>query len=328
MNRKDMLQRLGFTVPSEYTIRMIVDTDAANEADDQYAIMHHLLTPTFDVRGIIATHFERQPGNDTPGGTMAKSYEEIRKVLSLAEIDDVPVYHGCTVPLVSLDDTPESEAVNFIIEEARKEDDRPLYIAAQGAMTNIGAAINKAPEIARKLTVLWNGGASYPNGGWEFNLMQDIFACRALLASNAAVWQSPNSAYAGFEVSMAELASKVRPCGRIGRYLFENLLSENEIEYRIPLPMTRRGENWSLGDNTTIAMVLESQETGHWLTRKAPTINDDMSYSENPNGKEIKVFTKMDYRMSLEDFFAKLRIVYSDKIFPERIIPYQKRNKQ
>ena len=37
--------------------RVIVDTDAKNEADDQYAIVHALLSPTLDVRGIVPAHF-------------------------------------------------------------------------------------------------------------------------------------------------------------------------------------------------------------------------------------------------------------------------------
>ena len=308
MKRADLLKRFGFTVPSENRIRMIVDTDAANEADDQFAVMHHLLTPTFDIRGIIAAHFERKPGN--AGGTMEKSYEEIRKVLRLAQIDDVPVYRGCVHPLTSVQDAPESEGADFIIEEAMKTDDRPLYIAAQGAATNVAAALNKAPEIGERMTVLWNGGGVYPDGGWEFNLMQDIDACRVLLESKAGVWQSNIDVYSRYEISMAELASRIRPCGKIGAYLFEQLLEENEIEYNIPLPEFRRGENWSLGDNTTIAMLMENQATGHWYMRKAPRINDDMTYSEDPEGKEIRVFTDLDYRMSLEDLYAKMALAY------------------
>ena len=308
MKRADLLKRFGFTVPSDNRIRMIVDTDAANEADDQFAIMHHLLTPTFDIRGIIAAHFERKPGND--GASMEKSYEEIQKVLRLAQIDDVPVYRGCTHPLTSVQDAPESEGADFIIEEAMKTDDRPLYIAVQGAATNVAAALNKAPEIGERMTVLWNGGGVYPDGGWEFNLMQDIDACRVLLESKAGVWQSNIDVYSRYEISMAELASRIRPCGKIGAYLFEQLLEENEIEYNIPLPEFRRGENWSLGDNTTIAMLMENQATGHWYMRKAPKINDDMTYSDNPEGKEIKVFTDLDYRMSLEDFYAKMALAY------------------
>lgn len=45
-------------VPEKKRVRMIVDTDCKNEADDPFALVHHLLTPMFDVRGIIAAHFE------------------------------------------------------------------------------------------------------------------------------------------------------------------------------------------------------------------------------------------------------------------------------
>ena len=36
---------------------LILNTDAKNEADDQYTIVHALLTPTFDLHGIIPAHF-------------------------------------------------------------------------------------------------------------------------------------------------------------------------------------------------------------------------------------------------------------------------------
>ena len=53
-------QKLRFQVPVKKQFRMIVDTDAKNEADDQFAIAHHLMTPMFEVKGIIATHFENK----------------------------------------------------------------------------------------------------------------------------------------------------------------------------------------------------------------------------------------------------------------------------
>ena len=48
----------NFPVPEEKMLRVITDTDFCNEADDPFALVHHLLTPMFDVRGIIAAHFE------------------------------------------------------------------------------------------------------------------------------------------------------------------------------------------------------------------------------------------------------------------------------
>lgn len=168
MKRSEILNRTGITPPPDARIRLIVDTDAKNEADDQYVIMHHLLTPMFDVRGIIATHFEQKAKYG--GRSMEASYEEIERVLRLAEIDDVPCLRGCASPLKSADDAPDSEAVRFIIQEARKPG--KLYIAQQAALTNTAAAINAAPDIAENLVVLWNGGGPYPAGRPEFNVMQ------------------------------------------------------------------------------------------------------------------------------------------------------------
>ena len=46
-----------FSIPEDKKIRVIVDTDAACEADDPYAIVHALLSPKLIVKGIVAEHF-------------------------------------------------------------------------------------------------------------------------------------------------------------------------------------------------------------------------------------------------------------------------------
>ena len=43
--------------PDHVKKRVIINTDAKNEADDQYAIVHALLTPSFELHGIIPAHF-------------------------------------------------------------------------------------------------------------------------------------------------------------------------------------------------------------------------------------------------------------------------------
>ena len=47
----------AFTVPENKKVRVIVHTDCKNEADDQFAVAHHLMTPRFDVKGLVAGHF-------------------------------------------------------------------------------------------------------------------------------------------------------------------------------------------------------------------------------------------------------------------------------
>ena len=306
MKRAEILARIGLDIPPASRVRMIVDTDAKNEADDQYAIMHHLLTPMFDVCGIIATHFEQKAGYT--GRSMEKSYQEIEKLLSLAEMEDVPFFRGCVSPLKDVHDAPDAEGVRHIIREARKPG--KLYIAVQGAMTNVAAALNAAPDIGENIVVLWNGGGPYPEGRSEFNVQQDPDAARALLRSSAEVWQTPQDVYCTLEVSLAELKRRVYPCGELGRYLYRQLVEENHVEYN-PGFLLRSGENWVLGDNTTIAVLLMNRWRGNWHMEHAPVIREDLAYEANPEGRLIRVYDSIDVRMTLEDLFCKLELAYS-----------------
>ena len=304
MKREEKLARMGLRLPMHKQIRVIISSDVANEADDQYAIVHQLLTPMFDVRGIVAAHFEsKAPGTQT---TMEKSYQELQKLMDAIGMEDVPALHGCTAPLKSDGDAPASEGVEFLIREALRDDPRPLFVTAQGALTDIAAALNRCPEITEKLTVVWIGGFPYPEGGQEFNLMQDVAAGRVLMASRAAVWQLPVNVYGSMEVTMAELAARVRPCGAVGKYLYEEM-----EEYNFgndDAPGLRRGENWCLGDSPVVGALLQCEWRGNFHMQAAPRIADDMRYLPNPAGKQIRVYDAVDVRFILEDMYAKLKI--------------------
>ncbi len=79
-----------FNVKENKKVRVIIDTDAACEADDQYAIVHALLTPRFIVRGIIAEQFNSPDRADS----VEKSYAEVKRVLEIMSMEDVPVFRG------------------------------------------------------------------------------------------------------------------------------------------------------------------------------------------------------------------------------------------
>lgn len=306
MKRNELLSRMGMKLPMEKQVRVIVSSDVCNEADDQFAVVHHLLTPMFDVRAIIAAHYEtKAPGTRT---TMEKSYQELLKLMEASGIEDVPALRGCDAPLESETDAPGCEGVDFIIEEALREDNRPLYIAVQGTLTDVAAALNRCPEVGERMTVIWIGGQGYPKGGPDFNLSQDVAAARSVFASKAAVWQLPVEVYGTVETTMAELARKVRPYGSMGRYLYDEI--EDYNLHSTESWTLRRGENWSLGDSPTIAALLQCQWRGNFHQEHAPYIRDDMTYQPDPNGKLIRVYDYVDVRMLLEDFFAKLALCY------------------
>lgn len=81
-----------FTMPFQYKVsedkkvRIIIDTDAACEADDPFAIAHALMCQKFDVRAIFAEQFNRE-------GSTRQSYEEILTVLRAMK-KEVPVFMG------------------------------------------------------------------------------------------------------------------------------------------------------------------------------------------------------------------------------------------
>lgn len=63
-----------YKVLEDKKVRIIIDTDAACEADDPFAIAHALMCQKFDVRAIFAEQFNRE-------GSTRQSYEEILTVL-------------------------------------------------------------------------------------------------------------------------------------------------------------------------------------------------------------------------------------------------------
>lgn len=308
MKRSEILSRMPVIVPETAKIRVIVSTDAKNEADDQFAIMHHLLTPQFDVRGIVAAHFSRKH----PGDTMEESYQEVLRVLEAAQMDDVPALRGCKGPLQAQQDTSLSEGVDFLIQEALREDPRPLYIACQGALTDVAAALNRCPEIASRMTVVWTSGGPYPNGRREFNLLQDVLAARAVFGSSVPVWQIPVNVYAQAEITMAELACRVHPMGTAGRYLYDQI-QQYYLDTHFYGEDLRMGENWCLGDQPTVWVLMSTWRRRCFHTEKAPFFREDTLYEPREDGKEVRVYDHIDVRMMMEDFYSKLSLCYGPK---------------
>lgn len=289
-----------YRVADSKKIRVIIDTDAACEADDQFAIAHALMTQKFIVRGITAEHFGVCYGEDSE----RRSYDEIKKVLRLMGRDEVPVYHGVSGAIVDTDAPPCPEAVDFIINEALSESEYPLFIFCQGAVTNLACALLKKPEIAVRMTVISIIGGEYPDGGGEFNLQNDYRAANIVFASGAELWQVPINCYSRVRVSYAELQEKVRPHGEIGRYLFEQMQEYGNSE-KADWTM---GESWSLGDSPVVGLGMDFC-IGKFEYRNAPVADEKGNYIRF-NQNKIRVYQDIDSRFILEDFFAKLKFFY------------------
>lgn len=299
-----------YTVPAKRKIRYIIHTDCKNEADDQYTVVHALMLEKLDVCGIIAGHFDKANYNRFPEHTTANaSYDEIKKLLHLMGLEkEYPVYLGSNTALEDEKLPIVTEGAKFIVAEAMKDDRRPLYIGMQGAVTDLACAILMEPRICERMTCIWIGGGDYPDGGGEFNLAQDIKAANIVFGSSMEVWQIPRGVYKQFGTSLAELQMKVRPCGEIGKYLFEQMAEFNQ--QMVTFDTWPHGEIWTLGDEgCTCALLEEAERDDGYEMIEAPLIAEqDMTYSFGTGNRAIRVYHKMDVRLDLEDLFARLWI--------------------
>lgn len=302
-----------FRVPETKRVRIIIDTDCKNEADDQYALVHHLLTPMLDIRGIIAAHFEtewRRYGQ--PGTTVHASMAEVQKVLSLMHMEArCPVVLGADHPLPDESTPVYSEGAKLIVEEAMKDDARPLYVALLGTATDLATALLMEPAIADRLTAIWIGGGAYPAGEWEFNLAQDLHAANVLLSSTMPLWQVPRDTYKQMNITLSELRYRVATQGEVGAYLFRQMAELNDR--LADSPNFPHGESWCLGDQPTVGLLLEDRGRRNYKMQPAPRVAPDWRYIHQPGNRDIRVYHTLDVRMIMEDFYAKLALHHMEQ---------------
>ena len=281
---------------------VIVNTDAKNECDDQFAIVQALLSPSFDVRGLIAAHF----GSHRSNQSMLDSRAEIDLLLKLMNMEgQVRVANGAEVAIPDEKTPQDSEGARLIIEESLKATpESPLHVAFLGPLTDMASAILLDPEIVnRPVVVVWIGGQGYDGIGdskrMEFNLSNDIDAANVVFDSGIEVWQVPSNVYSQMSVGYAELDAEVAPHGELGRYLTQQVKDFNETVARQPI------ESRSLGDSPAIGLMLYPRG-GTFRIRPSARFDSEGHYVKGA-GHPVRVFETVDARFILTDLFAKLR---------------------
>ena len=154
-----MWPNYAFHVPEQKKIRYIVHTDCKNEADDQFTLAHILMTDKLDVRGIIAGHFDAGNYGRYPEHRTAKaSLDEVELILELMGLTGrYPVFKGAEIGMPDEKTPLVTEAARFIVEEAMRDDPRPLFIGMQGAITDLACAILMEPRICERMMSLLSG---------------------------------------------------------------------------------------------------------------------------------------------------------------------------
>ncbi len=212
------MQRKVPTFPEkDQRIPLIIDTDAANEIDDLYAIAFAVLSKNrFDIKGFVATHFAQKGGKES----IQQSYETIQ---TLQQVLGCNYRVECGGDPLCYPATPsQSDGANFIIECAQKAtEENPLWVLGLGAATNLASALLLQPEIATKVVYLFHGRSedTWPVRTKQFNVYGDTIAAKTLLESNVPlIWFDTGTS---LNASMQETEEKLKPLGEIGAYLHQ-----------------------------------------------------------------------------------------------------------
>jgi purine nucleosidase len=265
--------------------RVVLDNDWSGDPDGLVALAHHLLSPANNVTTVTSSFLN--PRFPTPSSKAADGAVMAAELLDqLALPVRPPVYAGAEQPIAA--GTAASAASDAIVAEAQRVDPLPLYVACGGPLTNVAAALQAAPDIADRMTVLWIGG-SLADGRFEYNRDTDPAAAELVLGHpQLAVYQFPVETYRRCAYSVAELEGNLQACGRLGAWLWRL--------YTRPLPeWVELGEVWPLGDSPPVLVTALSDESSSYTT------------SFSPGGAERRVYTDVDFRLLVGDMLAKFR---------------------
>lgn len=299
--------------------RVIIDNDFSGDPDDLFALVHHLLSPSVDIRLVVGSHLRPDDPFDPSPHSARNAVAVLHDVFDRMGLESRDVIvQGADLALTSTTTPQESAAATAIVAEAMRDEDSPLFFVAGGGLTDLASALLLDPRIAERMTVVWIGGAEHeglavpPPGAMpiEYNLLIDVVAGQVVFnESHVPVWQIPRDVYRQCLVSDAELRCRVAASGDLGRYLYEEVRAVIEGAAHTGGVVA---ETYALGDSPLVLLTaLQSlferdPSSSRHVIRSTPLIDDAGRYIDRPEGRPMRIYTWVDTRLMFEDFFAKI----------------------
>lgn len=298
-------------------ILVIFDTDANNELDDQHAMAYLFANQDiFDIKGVTVNATRN-------GGDIDEHYKEAERIMTLFNVNDkIPLIKGANGSFVEIEKNVKqpsydgSEAVDFIISEAKKSSDQKLVFLAVGKLTNIALALQKDPSIASRIRLVWLG-ANYPDPG-EYNLENDIPSMNYVLKTDVEFEMvtvrygkpSGTSAVAITQEAVNQNMPGLGPTAKtaiVGRHggSFDNFGDYSvDLFARIDLYGTPPAR--SLFDMAAVAIV-KNPEWAETTLIPCPIMVDEKWVDQPNNNRKILVWENFDKAGILDDFYKSLK---------------------
>lgn len=290
--------------PPQNMVDVVLDTDTANEIDDQFALSYLLASQDkVNLKAIYAAPFHNEK-SCSPEDGMVKSYQEILHLLNLTHCQEMKefVYKGSRHYLPDETTPVISQAAKDLAERALEySPNSPLYVIALGALTNVASAILMSPEITDRIVVVWLGGnANHWPHNFEFNALQDVASARVVFGCGAAVVQLPcMGVVSAFRTTGPELEHHIKGKNPLCDYL---------------LSITKQaakdsGANscWSrpIWDVTAVAWVVNNSSMAYFI-QPSPIFQYDHHLSFDQHRHPIVYVYNIDRDLLFEDLFFKL----------------------
>jgi inosine-uridine nucleoside N-ribohydrolase len=282
---------------------MVLDTDTYNEIDDQFALVHVMLSPAeVDLQAVYAAPFLNNRSSSAGDG-MEKSHEEILRLFGLlGQEPEGIVFRGSDRFMDSPRDIVQSPAVEHMLSLLADGDD-PLYVVAIGAPTNVSSVLLAARErhldIGDRMRVVWLGGQPlhWPNAR-EFNLMQDPIASRLLFQLSPSLTLFPCLGVASHLLTtVPELERHLAPLGPVGTFLTDRFAAYSDDHH------AWAKEVWDLA---ATAYVINPDWTRSRLAATPDLDTVTLDWIPQPEGPPMREATMVARNAIFRDLFEKV----------------------
>ncbi len=295
-------QRLKMLESPKGKISVVLDSDAYNEIDDQFAISYALGSERLCVEAIYAAPFFNERSK-SPADGMEQSYSEIKRLLNLMGTSR-PVFRGSDRYLGDESTPVDSPAARDLAERAMLHSPAsPLYVVAIGAITNIASALLLRPQIAERIVVVFLGGnALHWHDNGEFNMLQDVAAARVVFGSGAPLVMLPcMGVVSSFTTTEPELRYWLGGKNDLCDYLIKNTVEAAE-KYAA-------GKVWSrvIWDVTAVGWLLN--EDGRFMLDAlipTPIPEYDLHYAQDQRRPLCRYVYHINRDALLEDMFGHI----------------------
>lgn len=307
MNKETLYKAL---TPPEGMIDAVIDTDTYNEIDDQFALAYMIRSnDKINLKAIYAAPFFNQHST-SPADGMEKSYNEIHNILTLMKEEELKkvVFRGSEAYLPDEKTPVISDAAKHLTELAMSySSEKPLYVVAIGAITNVASALLLKPEIADRIVLVWLGGHSFD---WpdtkEFNMFQDVAGARVVFNSGAPVVLLPcMGVVSAFTISGDDMRARLYGKNELCTYLTTH--SEEEVSSYV-----KAGNAWTrvIWDVTAVAWLTGADKNNNKFMRyklaPAPICEYDFTYSFDNARQEIVYVYHINRDNLFNDLIEKL----------------------